>query len=90
MKDHFNEDEDLSAAVVYYQCYPCIRIIQPNEFSIGPHSDVAYGHHPCSINFYIPLTYIGGTSALYLESRQGSEDWHPVLGTEGKAPSNAM
>lgn len=33
---------------IYYQCFPCVRIVQPNEFSIGPHADVAYGHHPCS------------------------------------------
>lgn len=68
---------------VYYQSFPCIRIVQPNEFSIGPHADVAYGHHPCSINFYIPLTEIGGTSALFLESELGSEDWHPIVGNYG-------
>lgn len=66
----------------YYQAFPCIRIIQPNEFSIGPHADVAYGHHPCSINFYIPLTTTttkGSSSLLFLESRMGSEDWHPIV-----------
>ena len=65
---------------VYYQAFPCIRIIQPGEFSIGPHADVSYGHHPFSINFYVPLTSISGTSSLYLESIPGKKDWHPIEG----------
>jgi len=62
---------------IYYQSFPCVRILQPGEFSIGPHSDVAYGHCPASINFYIPLTPVQGTSSLHLESKSGQEDWHP-------------
>ncbi|CAJ1937297.1 unnamed protein product [Cylindrotheca closterium] len=82
---HMNDDDDNDGGVetvreIYYQSFPCLRIIQPDEFSIGPHADVAYGHHPCSINFYIPLTAIGGSSSLFLESRVGSEDWHPIEG----------
>ena len=68
---------------IYYQGFPCIRVIQPGDYSIGPHADVTYGHHPCSINFYVPLTQIGGTSSLYIESRRGSEDWHPIEGDYG-------
>mmetsp|Transcript_27253 Transcript_27253/g.80334 ORF Transcript_27253/g.80334 Transcript_27253/m.80334 type:complete len:794 (-) Transcript_27253:23-2404(-) len=69
---------------IYYQCFPCVRIVQPNEFSIGPHVDAAYGHMPVSLNFYLPLTFIGGASSLYLESRPGSEDWHPITGEYGE------
>jgi hypothetical protein len=68
---------------IYYQSFPCIRIIRPKDFSIGPHADVAYGHSPFSINVYIPLTDIYGTSSLYLESCPGLEDWHPIIGTYG-------
>jgi hypothetical protein len=68
---------------VYYQSFPCIRIIRPRDFSIGPHADVAYGHSPFSINFYVPLTDIYGTSSLYLESSAGAEDWHPIVGGYG-------
>jgi hypothetical protein len=79
---------------IYYQAFPCVRIVQPNEFSIGPHSDVSYGHHPCSINFYLPMTQIIGTSSLFIESRPGSEDWHPIEGDYGTfvraCPSQAM
>jgi len=67
----------------YYQSFPCIRIVQPGEFSIGPHGDASYGHHPSSINFYIPLTKIEGSASLFLESRPGSEDWHPIVGGYG-------
>jgi cytidyltransferase-like protein len=73
----------LDCDYIYYQAFPCVRMVQPDEFSIGPHADVAYGHHPCSVNFYVPLTEIGGTSALFLESRPGSEDWHPIKGEFG-------
>ena len=31
---------------------------------------VAYGHHPCSINFYVPLTPISKTSSLFLATWQ--------------------
>ena len=68
---------------VYYQSFPCVRMIRPGEFSIGPHADTSYGHHPCSINFYIPLTKIQDTASLFLESRPGSEDWHPIIGHYG-------
>jgi hypothetical protein len=78
MTSLFNCDE------IYYQAFPCIRIVQPGEFSIGPHADVAYGHHPCSVNYYVPLTQIGSASSLFLESRPGSEDWHTIVGDYGK------
>lgn len=74
----------LECSEVYYQAFPCLRIVQPNEFSIGPHADVAYGHHPCSVNFYVPLTNIGGSSSIFLESRPGGEDWHSMEGAFGK------
>lgn len=69
---------------IFYQGFPCLRIVNPDDFSIGPHSDASYGHHPCSINFYIPLTTIGGTASLFLESRPGAEDWHPIEGSYGE------
>ena len=32
---------------------------------------------------YVPLTTIGGTSSLHLESTPGAEDWHPIEGEYG-------
>eukprot|EP00434_Breviolum_minutum_P005106 symbB.v1.2.004501.t1/scaffold250.1/size251770/12 len=68
---------------IYYQVFPCLRIVQPGDFSIGPHADVAYGHHPCSVNIYVPLTPINRTSSLFLESAPGRADWHPIVGDYG-------
>lgn len=68
---------------IYYQAFPCLRMVQPGEFSIGPHCDAAYGHHPCSTNFYVPFTQIDGAASLFLESKKGSEDWHPIKGSYG-------
>ena len=56
-----------------------MRIVQPGEFSIGPHADVAYGHHACSVNFYVPLTQIFGTNSLFIESSRGEGDFHPLF-----------
>ena len=68
-----------SSKIVYrYQAFPCIRIIRPDEFSIGPHCDIAYGHSVGNLNFHIPLTPALGTNALYTESHPGREDWHPL------------
>jgi hypothetical protein len=67
---------------IYYQAFPCIRVVQPGEFSIGPHADISYGHHPATTNFYIPLTPLQGTASLFLESRRGAEDWHPLGGNQ--------
>lgn len=61
-----------------YQAFPCLRIMRPGEFSIGPHCDMAYGHSIGNINFHIPLTPTYGTNALYTETHPGREDWHPL------------
>ena len=63
---------------VRYQAFPCIRVVRPGEFSIGPHCDVAYGHSTASLNVHVPLTACYGTNALYTESSPGSEDWHAL------------
>jgi len=61
-----------------YQAFPCIRVMKPGEFSIGPHCDMVYGHSIANINFHIPLTPTFGTNALYTETHPGKEDWHPL------------
>jgi hypothetical protein len=61
-----------------YQAFPCLRVIRPGEFSIGPHCDMSYGHSLGNINFHIPLTPTYGTNALYTERHPGREDWHPL------------
>ncbi len=68
----------LAAARV--QAFPCLRIIQPGEFSIGVHCDAAYGHAPGNVNFVVPLTGSQGCAGLVVESAPGREDWHGVGG----------
>lgn len=68
---------------LHYQSFPCVRVIQPGEFSLGPHCDAAYGHHAAIVNIVVPLTPDAGAAALYVESGPGCEDWHPVNGGPG-------
>jgi hypothetical protein len=63
---------------IYFQSFPCIRVVRPGEFSIGPHCDASYGFSQGNINFYVPLTKIFGTNSLILESTPGLEDWHTI------------
>lgn len=65
-------------SVIYYQAFPCLRIVRPGEFSIGAHADISYGFSQANINFYVPLTRIFGTNSLVLESVPGLEDWHTI------------
>ena len=78
-----NDDDDdgerQHRLLVRYQAFPCLRVVRPGEFSIGPHCDLAYGHALASLNVYVPLSSpIGGTNALYAESQPGLEDWQPL------------
>ena len=63
---------------IHFQSFPCIRVVRPGEFSIGPHCDASYGFSQGNINFYVPLTKIYGTNSLILESSPGLEDWHTI------------
>ena len=62
----------------YFQSFPCIRVVRPGEFSIGPHCDSSYGFNQANVNFYVPLTKIYGTNSLVLESFPGQENWHLI------------
>jgi hypothetical protein len=64
-------DVHLKQPGYYYQLFPCVRVIRPGEFSIGPHCDISYGFLPHQLNFVIPLTDAGGASSLYMESNPG-------------------
>ena len=71
--------EVTGATTMLYQAFPCVRIIRPGEFSLGPHSDTYYGFSPAQINFVVPLTCADNSSALHVESFPGKEDWHGVF-----------
>jgi len=65
--------------IVYrYQAFPSINIVRPGESSTDPHCDIAQGHSIGNISFHVPLTATYATNAVYVESRPGREDWHPL------------
>jgi len=66
-----------SSRIVYrYQAFPSIQVVRPGEAGESPHCDTT--HSIGSLNFFIPLTPIFGTNALYTESHPGKEDWHAL------------
>lgn len=70
--------------IVYrYQAFPTINIVRPGECSIGPHCDMTQGHSIGNLSFHIPLTSTFGTNCVYVESRPGREDWHPLAARSG-------
>jgi hypothetical protein len=73
----------MNSKKLYFQAFPCIRIVRPGEFSIGPHCDASYGFSQANINFYVPFTDISGTNSLVLESSPGLEDWHTIVASYG-------
>ena len=47
--------------------------------TISEHSDQEYtGHQPAEINFWLPLTTVGGTNSLWLESEPNKGDFEDV------------
>ena len=75
------------------QSFPCIRVIQPGEFSLGVHCDSNYGFAPCNLNVVVPLTPNTtdiGASALYAESAPMREDWHAVVPPDGRGEGRAV
>jgi hypothetical protein len=70
-------------SILYYQSFPCLRVVRPGEFSIGVHSDTSYGFSQANINFYVPLTSIRGSNSLVLESMPGLEDWDDICADYG-------
>jgi len=78
MVNEFSRNEESQKIRYRYQAFPCIRVIPPNELSLGPHCDMSSGHSMGNINFHIPLTPAFGTNCVYTESHPGREDWHPL------------
>ncbi|CAJ1931001.1 unnamed protein product [Cylindrotheca closterium] len=65
---------------IVYQAPPTTRVVLPNGRStISMHSDKEYsGHQAAEINFWLPLTKVGGTNSLWLESAPGKGDFEPI------------
>mmetsp|Transcript_131621 Transcript_131621/g.421244 ORF Transcript_131621/g.421244 Transcript_131621/m.421244 type:complete len:337 (+) Transcript_131621:153-1163(+) len=62
---------------------PCVRVHLSGQRAakgkIGMHKDSDYpGHCEAEINFWVPLTCVGGANSLYVESAPGLGDFTPL------------
>jgi len=62
------------------QLPPTLRISLPGAPpTISLHSDAVYPHHhPCEVNWWLPLTRVYGSNTLWIESTPGASDYKPV------------
>ena len=67
---------------LWYACVPTLRVQTPSEehATIRPHVDGMYALPDGSLNFWVPLTDLDRSSTLWVESRPGLEDFHPLTG----------
>lgn len=49
------------------------------------HTDFEYGHSPYEINFWVPITSVGGTASLWAESSPGLADFRSFDAVYGEA-----
>jgi hypothetical protein len=80
---HANDDDaEVTCTRRYlYAAFPCARVQQPSSLhTIRCHVDSMYGHGPCSVNCWLPLTKLDarGTNSLHVESAPGKEDFQPI------------
>mmetsp|Transcript_13067 Transcript_13067/g.15226 ORF Transcript_13067/g.15226 Transcript_13067/m.15226 type:complete len:324 (-) Transcript_13067:191-1162(-) len=77
-KDVLNPSEYLKKGLVY-QAEPILRCSFPSPHPHSkPHIDADYHHQVEEVNFWMPLTDVYGTNTLYLESKPGLGDFHPL------------
>ena len=60
---------------LYYACMPTLRVQTPSDdlATIRPHCDAMYGLPAGSVNYWIPLTPVAATSALWVEAGEGDD-----------------
>ena len=61
-----------------YQAFPNIRIIRPGDKPSMPTCGLSDGYSIANLQFHVPLTPAVESNALYTETHQGREDWHPL------------
>lgn len=65
---------------IYYQVFPCLRIVQPGDFSIGPHADVAWrfqGRSRCSGITENPKSSFKGIISKCFFHSYATQAWRP-------------
>jgi len=73
----------LGSTSAYIQCPPTLRVHLAGQAAasgrIGMHKDADYpGHCPAEVNFWVPMTDVGGCNSLYVESGEGRGDFSPL------------
>jgi ectoine hydroxylase-related dioxygenase (phytanoyl-CoA dioxygenase family) len=76
---HTQSDRSLGGVhQVYYQDKPTLRVHMPGQSHVCTrHRDYSYKRQPTEINVWLPLTAVGGTNSLWVESEPGCEDFTP-------------
>lgn len=73
---------------IVYQKYPTFRVQLPNNLSVGGwHKDSDYNHPPGEINFKVSFTNARETSAMWIESEPGKQDFIPMNMSPGEIVS---
>ncbi|KAJ1472933.1 hypothetical protein T484DRAFT_1913857, partial [Baffinella frigidus] len=64
---------------VMYQSIPAFRMVPPSpKQATHAHMDAMYYHQPSQVNFWLPLSRVGGANALWVESEDGKADFAPL------------
>lgn len=77
---------DLIGEDIVFQKIPNFRVQLPSNVGVGNfHRDCDHNHSPTEINFWIPLTPVTETTAVWLESQEGKRDFRPCILEYGQA-----
>jgi len=71
---------------VVFQAVPSFRYQSPGTVAVGRwHRDSDFGHAPAEMNIWVPLTTTERSSAVWIESAPGAQDYAPVPVPHGSA-----
>jgi len=73
----------VGASSAYVQEPPTLRVHLAGQAQaqgkIGMHKDADYpGHCAAEVNFWLPVTQVGGANSLFVESAEGRDDFRPL------------
>jgi len=64
---------------LFFESMPSLRIQPPSDERLGyPHSDGMYFHQRGQLNFWVPMTRVYSSNTLWVESKPGLQDYHPL------------
>ncbi|WP_442782679.1 hypothetical protein [Collimonas fungivorans] len=70
---------------IVYQARPNFRFQLPGNVAVsGFHRDRDNHHHTAEINFWVPLTPVSEHTAVWIESSEGKQDFHPYVAQYGE------